>query len=157
MRMLLAAMLLMSVIGCTSLHPMDITMVDNPTYQQTIDIAELNKQAIFDKSKQWLALTFVSAKKVIEYENISEGLIIGNGATTVPYIIESVVTGPITYNTPITFTMIEDIKDGKVRMTFRNIKTSDGTMYQDAWQKLQPKLEILCADLKAFLTVKNTW
>jgi len=86
---------------------------EDSSYQKVIDLPNQPKEVIFEKSKQWIALTFKSAKAVIEYDSKADGVIIGNGS--MPRPVSSInIMGTDT----ITFTMREDIKDGKVRLTF---------------------------------------
>ncbi len=159
MKRILSALTVCTVLaGCVSLKLPDTTPVENATYQETIDVPGKSQQQLFEKSKQWLALTFVSSKKVIEYENAAEGRIIGNGSSVVYFISEGALTGKMMFPQNAGFTLVEDIKDGKVRMVVNNIRLSDAHgnggpgIYAAAWEQLRPKLVELCSGLKTFLT-----
>lgn len=99
--------------GCAAATPVK---QEDMTYQKVIDLPKQSKDAVFEKSKQWIAVTFKSAKAVIEYDSKSEGVIIGNGSMKRP--ISAVhISGDGT----ISYTMREDIKDGKARLLFDNL------------------------------------
>lgn len=143
--------------GCATIKGPDITIVENATYQEVIVSPGKSQQQLFEKSKQWLALTFVSSKKVIEYENITEGRIIGNGSSTVTYTVEGLSAGKMVIPQDVLFTMIEDIKDGKVRLTINNVMlknkggVSEPAVYAYAWEQLKPQFMSLCSSLNTFL------
>lgn len=126
-KLITVAMLLLS--GCAASIPVSN---EDLTYQTIIEVPSTPKDAIFEKSKQWIAQTFRSAKAVVEYDNREEGVIIGNGS--MPRPISLVSTG----GSSITYQMREDIKDGKARLTF------------DKWAALTPigEMPILQADLE---------
>ena len=122
---LMLAVLLM-VGGCMSLKTPDVTPVSDATYQEIIEAPGKSQQQLFEKSRQWLALTFVSSKKVIEYENATEGRIIGNGADTVFFYAEGAMMGKMAISQNAAFTITEDVKDGKARVVINNIREFQG-------------------------------
>ena len=87
-------------------------------HQSIIELPGEPQNYIYEKSRQWIAETFRSSKAVIEYENKEEGVIIGNGSMPRPisevYIIPR---GDI-----VLYSMREDIKDNKARITFDKIR-----------------------------------
>lgn len=157
-RIILVLLVMGALTGCMTLKTPDITPVENATYQEIIEAPGKTQQQLFEKSKQWLALTFVSSKKVIEYENAPEGKIIGNGSDTVFFNAEGSIAGKMSIPQNAVFTMTEDVKDGKVRMIINNIRLTDrygnggAGIYTDAWGQLRPRLVGLCISLKSFLT-----
>ena len=146
--------------GCATLKMPDTTPIDNASYQEVMDISGQSQKQIFERSKQWMALTFVSAKKVIEYENAEEGKIIGNGSSTILFKAEGGISGQIIIPQGVMFSIIEDVKDNKVRVTINNVRITDKTggvgsgIYADGWKQLQPELIGLCSSLKTFLLSK---
>ena len=63
----------MLLIGCATMLTHD--QLQN---QIVINFPNLKKQQIYERSLQFLAHTFQSAKAVLEYKNLGEGKIIGN-------------------------------------------------------------------------------
>ena len=106
----LVCLILVFLSGCAAAMPVK---PEDQTYQKVFELPKQSKEIIFEKSKQWIALNFRSAKSVIEYDNKAEGVIIGNGAVPRP----SSVVNPLGGNL-ITYSMREDIKDEKIRLTF---------------------------------------
>jgi len=138
--MVLTVALLISF-GCAAAFPVKD---EDMTYQKVIDLPKQSKEAIFEKSKQWIALNFKSAKAVIEYDNKAEGVIIGNGSIARP---TSSVN--ITGTGLITFTMREDIKKGRARLTFDRLTARVMPSYNAMTGPLQGgEYPILQADLE---------
>jgi hypothetical protein len=126
------------------------------TVQKTIEIPGVNKNVIYERSRIWIAKTFRSSKAVIEYENKETGVIIGNGIVSYP-----VTAGPfgLTAMVPVRFTMKEDIKDEKIRITFDNLFEGTGdypVKYQRSMDLIRPKLLSLADDLGAALRSPQT-
>lgn len=99
--------------GCAGAMPVK---PEDATFQKVLDLPQQSKESIFEKSKQWIAISFRSAKTVIEYDNKSEGVIIGNGSIDRPVSDVNPFGGGL-----VTFTMREDIKDGKARLSFEKL------------------------------------
>lgn len=113
-RLLLVAILFLT--GCASVTSTVLTE-NNTKYQQIIEVPGQGKDVIYERSRVWIAQTFKSAKDVIQYESKDEGVIIIKGAVHNPF------SGAMAFapNIYLTFTMKEDIKDGRARATFDNI------------------------------------
>jgi Domain of unknown function (DUF4468) with TBP-like fold len=121
------------------------------TVQKTIDIPRINKDIIYERSRIWIAKTFRSSKAVIEYENKETGVIIGNGVVSYP-----LPAGPfgLTATVPVRFTMTEEIKDEKIRITFDNLFEGTGDFpatYKQSMDQIRPRLLSLADDLGAAL------
>ncbi len=71
------------------------------------NVQNKNKQAIFDKTRQWFSETFVSGKSVVDYEDKNAGVIIGNGVYAARTLFSSMNAH---------YKMRVDIKDSKVRI-----------------------------------------
>ena len=140
----------------------NLTPVNDASYQRVIDLPGLTKQQIFEKSKQWMAKTFISSKQVIEYENLQEGQIIGNSTANLTFTVVSSLVGPVTSSYQARFTITEDIKDGKARITFDRVwvqnlnagREGEG-ITQDGWNQLKPKLISLAQNLTEHLTTSS--
>lgn len=153
-----------SLYGCATAPVKPIEYVPDASLQQEIEVPGMNKNDIFNKSRQWYALTFKSSKQAIEYEDPTTGRIIAKGADTVVYQINMPFGGNQSFPQPVGFTIIQDIKDGKTKLQFSNIGllTYNGGNYSNidttAWQQLEPRLAKHAADLKAFLlTADKGW
>lgn len=143
--------------GCAAAMPVK---QEDMTYQKVVEISGVAKDVIFEKSKQWIAHTFKSAKAVIEYDNREEGVIIGNGSMERPISAVNISGGSL-----ISYTMQEDIKDGRVRLTFSRFAaqvppsynsitgTSPGGEYgirQADLQGMRSKFNALSEDLQQY-------
>ena len=135
----------------------DTTLVPDAAYQEIIEVPGQSKEKIFEKSKQWLALNFSSSKKVIEYENASEGKLIGKGTLSLSFTIEDTLIGPQTTMYGVGYTITQDIKDNKTRISFDNIALLNlygvgySAIYKDGWRQLEPQLVSLAENLKNYL------
>lgn len=113
--------------------------------QEVFEVPGQSRDAIFEKSKGWIAKSFNSARSVIEYENKAEGKLIGKGT-----IFGSINGGlsPVTAS----FTLEEDIKDGRVRITVADIKMADGRPFYEVYRPaVLPQIYQIPGDLKAYL------
>jgi hypothetical protein len=124
------------------------------TVQKIIEVPGVSKEVIYERSMVWFAQTFRSSKAVIQYENRETGVIIGQGI--VHYFLSY---GLASGDVPVRFTMKEDIKDGRVRVTFDNLL--EGTKeipvtYQLSMDYIRPKLLSLADDLGAALVKPAT-
>lgn len=116
MKYILRFILLITVLlhGCAAAFPLK---PEETSYQKIIELPAQSKGHIYEKSRQWIAERFKSAKSVIEYENKEEGVIIANNSMTRPESVVHISGGSI-----ITYTMKEEIKDNKARLTFNNFE-----------------------------------
>jgi hypothetical protein len=118
---------------------------DSTTVQKVIEVPGIPKDIIYERSRIWIAKTFRSSKAVIEYENKETGVIIGNGV-----IHYTLTAGFSSAEVPVRFTMKEDIKDGRIRITFDNLY--EGTLempvkYRQSMDRIRPKLLSLADSL----------
>src|SRR4030067_1618617 len=118
---------------------------DSTTVQRVIEVPGIPKDIIYERSRIWIAKTFRSSKAVIEYENRETGVIIGNGI-----IYYTLTVGFSSVEVPVRFTMKEDIKDGRIRITFDNLFEGTGDFpatYQQSMDRIRPKLLSLADSL----------
>ena len=123
-------------------------------YKSVAEVS-LSKEQIYKRTLQWISKSFKSAKSVIEYQDMEEGKIIGNGATSFFYL------GITEY--PVLFTMAVDIKDGKYRVLFDNVRvrypnTGEKEFTQAEYRYLKEvhqNFENMCESLYAFVN-KNS-
>lgn len=155
--------LLLMLTGCAGpqvISQPDATPMPDVSVERVIEFPGLTKKQIFDRSRQWMALTFVSSKKAIEYEDAEVGKIIGNGADRVRYevVIDSPMLGKQFYptNYEVRYVVVEDMKEGKAKVVMNNFQVfypagGSGPMYADGWKQLEPKLIGLCKSLEEYV------
>ena len=78
---------------------------------QKVNEINLSKNEIFDKTLEWMALSFNDFTIVIELKDKENGKIIGKGITNFTNVIVSI---------PCRYTMIVEIKDNKYRTTYNS-------------------------------------
>ncbi len=112
--------------GCAGLQTL-------PPGQQTVRVVleapGMTKEQIYTKSKLWIARNLKPHKAVwlytgrtapvLEYASAEEGVLIATGNIFYPSKSYSLTEGYKNY-WEVTFTMEEDIRDGKARVTFSN-------------------------------------
>lgn len=141
MKILAYMIMVFMLSGCAGAMPV---RQEDMTYQKVIGIPGVVKDAIFEKSKQWIAATFKSAKAVIEYDNREEGVIIGNGSMERPISAINISGGAL-----ISYTMREDIKDGKARLVFNRFAAQVLPSYNSiTGARAGGEYDILQADLQ---------
>jgi len=83
--------------------------------QNVYEVPGYSRQEIYERSKMWVADTFVDAKEVIEIADPEKGLIMANGAFD--------LVGPMSGKRQLTrFSLRIDVKDGKLRTTYKNFQ-----------------------------------
>ncbi len=130
----------------------------NPTY--IVELKDIPKTKIYEKTKQWIASTFKSAKAVIEYDNKEEGTLIGN--TIIDRTSSITMSGSST--TSWLASMRVDTKDGKMKVTFFNLISryteTSGIVRTNDWylvtlKRLKPKIDNLVKSLTIFIKGKD--
>ncbi|MGM0429758.1 MAG: DUF4468 domain-containing protein [Pseudomonadota bacterium] len=136
-------------------------------YQEVMEFdSEIDKSTLFNRTRLWLAESFVDSKEVIELEDKEAGLLVGNGGMEYTY--------PLVPAMPGRFSLRIDIKDGKLRTTYNNFKIyhSGSQFSSGGWSAVRegtpngyPEQSIktakrLNADLKEFVQqagADNNW
>lgn len=95
--------------------------------EKIVEVPGYTQNEIFDQTKIFIAENFRSAKAVMEYENRETGTIIGNGNIKYPTDGGFQAMALSTFRT--NFTIRVDIKDGRLRCIFSNIKISWPSRY----------------------------
>lgn len=121
---ILTLLFLAGCAGMQSLPPAQLTV------QKVVEAPGMSKDEIFRKSQIWFTKTLRVSKAVtsyerkyrapLEYVNKAEGLLIGSGDIFYPSTEYILSEGYKTY-WEVTFTVQEEIKDGKARLTFTNL------------------------------------
>ena len=129
--------------GCATVPPIPQEPVK---LENVYTIEKLNKDQIYDGTRQWFAMAFKSANAVIQYEDKKAGTIIGKANTkyTCAGLGECLMG---TTNDVLEFTIRADIKDGRVRVAFSDLvyfrpaHTSGSTRYNDYRKPILPNSE----------------
>jgi hypothetical protein len=120
-----AIILAMVLTGCAYVQTLPPEQL---VIQKVVDAPNVSKDRIYDKSIIWFSKTFrqsmagrwaqSNTRTVIQYENAQKGLLIANAAILYPAegFPESYKDG-----WEVRFTLQEEIKDGKARVTFSNL------------------------------------
>jgi hypothetical protein len=126
-----------------------------------IGIKNTQKKKIFEKTKQWIATSFKNSKKVIEYENKDEGIIIGNTKISSD-VTEGITTiKPFSYILKIRF----DIKDNKMKIKIvnasgyydRDYVHRENLMRESFKDDYIMKTSALIEELKTYISKKEDW
>lgn len=135
--------------GCAGMQPIK---PEEKIFSGVFETPGFSKDQIYDSINIWIAQTFTSAKAVTEYQNRSEGVIIGNGITG--YACAG-LSCALKSNWRLAFTMRADMKDGKFKLTFSNLSLEDGMslQYRDDLPHLRNNLMAYGDSIKA--SMKN--
>jgi hypothetical protein len=119
--------------GCASVQPLPPEQL---LVQTVVDAPNVSKGRIFEKSKIWFAQTFRQSmagswqqnntRTVIQYENSEQGVLIANAAILYPLgrYSEAYKEG-----WEVRFTLQEEVKEGKARVTFSNLNLFVPTVF----------------------------
>jgi hypothetical protein len=114
-------------VGCAGMQP--ITDAER-TFDAIFEVPGFTKDQIFNSTKIWIAENFHSAKAVLEFENKEQGVLIGNGSIKYPCSgLECLAKD----DWSIPFTMRVDMKDGKFKLTFSNLRLSWPPSYNSTY------------------------
>lgn len=130
-----------------------------PVKSELVSIKEvpgLKKNQIYDKTLAWMAENFRSSKSVIELKDRENGKIIGQAIGN--------VSDPIPmYDRAYGYTLIIDIKDYKIKVTFKNFRTEQiGNIYGASlgydyhWEQIETQHTLFVAKLLGYLTGKKS-
>jgi hypothetical protein len=85
------------------------------------EYTDISKDLIFERAIKWIAQNFKSAKQVIDYQDKSAGTLIAKGI--IPDVKYEPSIGPeFGRVVKMSFTLTLDIKDGKARFDYTNVK-----------------------------------
>jgi len=154
--------------GC-ALSPADKPIAQSEReFSQVYDIPGVSKGEIYEGSLKWIAENFKSAKSVIEYQNPTDGVVIGNGIINYPCSSFECI-GKASWR--VKFTMKLETKDGKFKTEFKNLlidmpaTVSEFGSYpamevpiqlRGDLDAIKPKLILIGDELKAGLSKKSS-
>ena len=180
MKTMITTILFASVLaGCAYVHTLPPEQL---VIQKVVDAPNVSKERLFEKSEVWFAKTFRqsmagwweqnSTRTVIQYENRERGVLIANGAILYPLerYSDSYKNG-----WEVRFTLQEEVKDGKVRVSFSNLNMFVPSMFcgnsyagstgsyekrldAEEYEKVRPVFLSFADQLGAYLTApENEW
>lgn len=100
--------------SCTSSQP---TAQQEKSLQKVEEFPELEKPELYDRSLEWVVRNYNSANDVIQLKDPEDGQIIGRGIGSASF--------DVGFQRHFQYTMIIDIKDGKIRTRYENIQSID--------------------------------
>ena len=103
MKKIIVILACLATLGCVKKVPFPKTV-------QYVDVPEMRQKELHEAAKRLVATNFVSAKRVIEYDNVEEGTLIGNS-----------MIRRVRGDWNISFTMRVDSKDDKYRVSYYNV------------------------------------
>ena len=120
--------------------------------QYVYELPNFSKNDIFDKANVWIAESFGSYKAVVEMIDKDTGIIVLNGLTDHNLGLGSWIQ--------CRYTMTIDIKDNKIRITFRNVRLrwKDGferVPYETEYVQNKERLKNISISLYDALSSKN--
>jgi len=134
--------------ACASMTP---AAPEDQELQAVIEVPGQSKDQLFARTLAWMAESFVSSKAVIELQDKENGRIIGHGRTS--FSSMGLVEIPCDY------TLIVDVKDEKLRLTFNNFIGQWGKYRNEPYlvaeaghaRQIKQNLSSLPASLEAYL------
>jgi hypothetical protein len=123
------------------------------SHDAVIQTPGLTKEQIISKSQIWIAKNFRSAKNVIDFVDINEGIITGNAITSAP------IVGAGLHDMMYNFTI--QAKDGRFKISYSNFMWADGSHpsyinYVNTQNYYIRQFDNLTASLESFLTSKTS-
>ena len=103
MKKIILILACLALLGCPKAVPFPETV-------KYVDVPGKSQKELHEAAKRWVATNFVSAKRVIEYDNVEEGTLIGN--SKIRHVCKK---------WDVSFTMRLDSKDEKYRVSFYNV------------------------------------
>ena len=106
LKLFLIVLLASFVFSCAGIATTNEPLIN----ESIIDVPGMSADEIHEKSKDWIALSFRSAKSVIGYDDIESHLLTGNGSVTAPIYMSG--------KNSMGFKFTLRSKEGKFKMTY---------------------------------------
>jgi len=148
--LILLALSVIMLIGCMSLPK---TIPGPISY--IIDVPEKMQDEIYRLNNEWMVKTFKSAEAVIEYQDKTEGILMGKGQTT--------LLSKSNYPVKTGFTITIEARDERARLTFEGITPKYESQDYFGLAKIdeedfKKESDALAADLESYLkTGSEDW
>jgi len=139
-------------VGCVSLTPEELR---KKPFVYVYDVT-LKKDLLFNKSLEWLAISYKSAKAVIELQDKPAGKIIGRGNSSVYYRLD---------DRKFSYLIQIDVKDNRARIMFSQLEAIGATYgegrgapleYLDVYNLVIGNLDSLAKNYFDFISSKKT-
>jgi hypothetical protein len=124
--------------------------------QEVLDFQNTPKNELYNRSLNWLALKFGSAREVIEVQDRTQGKIIGN------IYVRFTVSGFVEVTPGARTKLIFDFQDNRVRITLSPVGVKgpdfERPLYSTDMKSLNEKYGKIIEDYKAFVSKKaESW
>lgn len=107
--------------GNSQNYDLPIDSAANIVYREIIN-SNISKNALYSNAQEWIAKTFGDYKKVIQFEDETNGKLILKGTNDVKHFVEAHIAGMHIINREsIQFTLTIECKENKYRYTMDNI------------------------------------
>jgi hypothetical protein len=107
-----ATLVVLILVGCVSTERL---APEEARFETTIEAVGAPKDKIYDAGKLWIAETFRSPRAVIDLDDKTAGILIGNGRIRYPCSGIECVTK---FNVQMSFKMRMDVRDDRFRLQF---------------------------------------
>jgi hypothetical protein len=146
---------LLLILGCATTIP---TLERQQSLERIKEFPGLSKTDLYTRSLDWVARSFKSANDVIQLKDPENGRIIGQGLGSATFDLGL-------FKRHFRYTMIIDVKDGKMRVSYENIRSEQvgevgGPDMNSQWKTVEKYFDDLSADLFASITAaekKENW
>lgn len=119
-------------------------------YTAIIEVPDVSKEVLFNRASEWIAITYVSGKEVIQERNPKTGRIIGRCVTSAK--VDD--TGLIDVYWDSYYSLVVDIKDGKARIQLGNYKWvehGNAPSYAKFVNPITENMRLLATEFESFL------
>ena len=99
------------LLGCCASTDGGKVTTDQLNFQRVYEIKNIPSEEIFDRTVEWMAVTFVDSREVVELKDRERGKIIGNGMEEFKDVVNI---------RECKFMITIEIKDNRFRITFSN-------------------------------------
>lgn len=124
-------------------------------HKTVIEISGVDKQTLFNRASEWIALKYVSGKDVIQQKNPETGRLIGRGVTT----IEVDSGGLMNTYAQYSYSLTVDVKDGKARIQmgdYAHATYGNNPTYAMYIHPLNASMKEIASDLETYLRTGGT-
>lgn len=102
--------------------PID-SITNKVSFSEVVSIENISKSELYNRAKQWIAITFKSASSVIQLDDKESGIIISKGFSII--YINNGIAGIISQK--MYYTLYLHIKDGRYKYNFTDIYYGDSS------------------------------
>ncbi len=140
--------------GCATGPEYAIIPESDRGYTAIIEVPDTSKEVLFNRASEWVAITYVSGKEVIQEKNPKTGRIIGRGISAA-----KVDAGLTNVFVNAYYTLIVDIKESKARIQLGNytwVEYGNSPQLAMHVNPLNSNMKELAAEFETFLKTGTT-